>query len=131
MVRRRLDRSHPADAGPPGGVFMSGSPRATRWTRRCTMDAFHDPSNRPPARFAEAALHLTEALPMTETLDRVKTHQQFIGGSWVDSASGETLAVENPADGTVIAHVQASGAADVDRAVEAAATAFQTWQHTT
>ena len=68
---------------------------------------------------------------MTETLDRVKTYQQFIGGSWVDSASGETIAVENPADGTVIAHVQASGAADVDRAAEAAAKAFQTWQHTT
>jgi 1-pyrroline dehydrogenase len=68
---------------------------------------------------------------VTETLDRVKTHQQFINGSWVDSASGETIAVENPADGTVIAHVQASGAADVDRAVEAAATAFETWQHTT
>ena len=68
---------------------------------------------------------------MTETLDRVKTYQQFIGGKWVDSATGETLAVENPADGTVIAHVPASGAADVDRAVEAAATAFETWQHTT
>ena len=68
---------------------------------------------------------------MTETLERVKTHQQFIGGAWVDSASGETIAVENPADGTVIAHVQASGAPDVDRAVEAAATAFETWQHTT
>ena len=27
---------------------------------------------------------------VTETLDRVKTYQQFIGGQWVDSASGET-----------------------------------------
>jgi 1-pyrroline dehydrogenase len=68
---------------------------------------------------------------VTDTLERVKTYQQFIGGEWVDSASGETLAVENPANGQVIANVQASGAEDVDRAVEAAATAFQTWQHTT
>jgi 1-pyrroline dehydrogenase len=68
---------------------------------------------------------------VTETLDRVKTYQQFIGGQWVDSASGETLAVENPADGTVVAHVPASGKADVDRAVDAAEAAFETWSLTT
>jgi len=68
---------------------------------------------------------------VTDVIERVKTYQQFIGGEWVDSASGETLAVENPANAQVIANVQASGAEDVDRAVEAAATAFQTWQHTT
>ena len=68
---------------------------------------------------------------MTDVLERVKTYQQFIGGEWVDSASGETLDVENPADGKVIAKVQASGAEDVDRAANAAATAFETWQHTT
>src|SRR3954454_7153896 len=68
---------------------------------------------------------------MTDVLESVKTYQQFIGGEWVDSASGETLDVENPADGTVIAKVQASGAQDVDRAADAAATAFETWQHTT
>ena len=68
---------------------------------------------------------------MTETLDRVKTYQQFIGGQWVDSASGQTLAVENPADGTVVAHVPASGQADVDRAVDAAEAAFETWGLTT
>jgi 1-pyrroline dehydrogenase len=68
---------------------------------------------------------------VTDTLDRVKTYQQFIGGQWVDSASGETLAVENPADGTVVAHVPASGEADVDRAVDAAEAAFETWSLTT
>ena len=68
---------------------------------------------------------------MTDVLERVKTYQQFIGGEWVDSASGETLDVENPADGEVIAKVQASGAEDVDRAANAAATAFETWRHTT
>ena len=68
---------------------------------------------------------------MTDVLERVKTYQQFIGGEWVDSAAGATLDVENPADGKVIAKVQASDAEDVDRAVNAAATAFETWQHTT
>ena len=68
---------------------------------------------------------------MTDVLDRVKTYQQFIGGQWVDSVSGATLDVENPADGKVIAKVPASSAEDVDRAVEAAATAFETWQHST
>ncbi|MHB8400304.1 MAG: gamma-aminobutyraldehyde dehydrogenase [Candidatus Limnocylindrales bacterium] len=68
---------------------------------------------------------------MTETLERVRTYQQFIDGAWVDSASGETLAVENPADGRVIARVPASAPEDVDRAANAAAKAFETWQHTT
>jgi len=68
---------------------------------------------------------------MTDVLERVKTYQQSIGGEWVDSASGETLDVENPADGKVIARVQASGPEDVDRAANAAAAAFETWQHTT
>ena len=68
---------------------------------------------------------------MTDVLERVKTYQQFIGGEWVDSVSGETLDVENPADGKVIARVQASNAEDVDRAANAAAKAFETWQHTT
>jgi 1-pyrroline dehydrogenase len=68
---------------------------------------------------------------MTDTLERVKTHQQLIGGAWVDSASGKTLAVENPADGQVIANVQASGPEDVDRAANAADRAFETWQQTT
>ena len=68
---------------------------------------------------------------MTDVMDPVQTHKQFINGEWVDSASGKTLAVENPANGKVIAHVAASDVEDVDRAVEAAATAFQTWQKTT
>ncbi len=68
---------------------------------------------------------------MTEVMDKVQTHQQFINGQWVDSAGGQTLAVENPANGKVIAHVQASDTEDVDRAVQAAAKAFETWQKTT
>ena len=68
---------------------------------------------------------------MTDTLDKVETYQQFIGGDWVDSASGETLTVENPANGEIIANVPASSSEDVDRAVNAAEKAFETWQHST
>jgi betaine-aldehyde dehydrogenase len=68
---------------------------------------------------------------VTETLEKTTTYQQFIGGEWVNSADGQTLVVENPANGQEIAHVQASSPEDVDRAVKAAAKAFETWQHTT
>ena len=68
---------------------------------------------------------------MTDVMERVATHKQFIGGAWVEAASGKTLDVENPANEQVIAKVPASGAEDVDRAANAAATAFETWQHTT
>jgi betaine-aldehyde dehydrogenase len=64
---------------------------------------------------------------MTDVAERVKTYQQFINNEWVDSASGETLEVENPADEQVIARVQASGAEDVDRAANAAEAAFESW----
>ena len=68
---------------------------------------------------------------MTDVIDRVKTYQQFIGGQFVDAASGETLDIENPANGQVIAKVPASDKEDVDRAVNAAETAFQTWRQST
>ena len=68
---------------------------------------------------------------MTDTLERVKTYQQFIGGSFVDAASGETLEVINPANDRQIAAVPKSADEDVDRAVNAAATAFETWKQTT
>jgi 1-pyrroline dehydrogenase len=68
---------------------------------------------------------------VTETLEKVRTYQQFIGGEFVDSASGETLDIENPANAEVIARVPGSGTEDVDRAVNAAANAFDTWKHTT
>jgi len=68
---------------------------------------------------------------MTDTLERVKTYQQFIGGAFVDAASGETLDVYNPANAKVIAKVPASTKEDVDRAVDAADKAFLTWRQTT
>ncbi|HEX7347796.1 MAG TPA: gamma-aminobutyraldehyde dehydrogenase [Candidatus Limnocylindrales bacterium] len=68
---------------------------------------------------------------MTETLERTKTYQQFIGGGFVDAADGRTADVINPANDQVIASVPASSKEDVDRAVDAAEKAFETWKQTT
>ena len=56
-----------------------------------------------------------------------ETHKCLVGGEWVDAASGETMEVINPATGETIAEVPRCGAEDVDRAVEAAATALPAW----
>ncbi|HEX2237375.1 MAG TPA: aldehyde dehydrogenase family protein [Gammaproteobacteria bacterium] len=52
--------------------------------------------------------------------------RMLINGDWVDSASGETLDVYNPATGDVIAHVPAGNQEDIDRAVKAARQSFET-----
>src|SRR5436309_2037420 len=57
--------------------------------------------------------------------------QNFINGSYVAPAEGQTEPVYNPATGEVIANAPLSSAADVDRAVEAAKTAFDGWSKTT
>lgn len=49
----------------------------------------------------------------------------FIGGEWVEAASGRTFPVVNPATAQVIAHVAEGGAEDIDRAVKAARRAFE------
>jgi 1-pyrroline dehydrogenase len=68
---------------------------------------------------------------VTETLERAKTYQQFIGGDFVDAAEGRTAEVINPANDQVIANVPASSQEDVDRAVNAAEKAFESWKQTT
>jgi len=65
---------------------------------------------------------------MSTTTD---TYKCFIGGEWVDAASGETMEVINPATGETIAEVPSCSAADVDRAVEAAQKALPGWLDTT
>lgn len=49
----------------------------------------------------------------------------FIGGEWVDAASGKTIEVRDPGDGQVIGQIAAGDAADIDRAVSAAKEAFR------
>ncbi len=52
-------------------------------------------------------------------------HGLLIGGRWLPAASGETFAVENPAQENTIAKVARGGAEDVRRAVAAARRAFE------
>jgi 1-pyrroline dehydrogenase len=60
------------------------------------------------------------------------TYQMFIGGKWVNSASGQTRSITSPATGEVLAEVQEGSAEDVDRAVAAARTAFdEAWRDST
>lgn len=61
------------------------------------------------------------------TVENVKN---FIGGQWVESTSGKTEAVPNPATGEVIAHVPLSSREDVDKAVANSAEAFKKWSKT-
>src|ERR671924_1667382 len=61
----------------------------------------------------------------------VSHHKNFVGGEWVDSLDGGTMAVLNPATGETIAEVPSSTAKDVDRAVEAAKQALPEWLETT
>jgi 1-pyrroline dehydrogenase len=61
----------------------------------------------------------------------VEQHKNLVGGEWVDSASGETMEVLNPATGETIAEVPRANAEDVDRAVQAAKRALPEWLETT
>jgi acyl-CoA reductase-like NAD-dependent aldehyde dehydrogenase len=54
----------------------------------------------------------------------VGTKKLYIGGKWVESASGKTFDTLNPATGEVLATVYEAGEEDVNRAVEAARKAF-------
>ena len=53
--------------------------------------------------------------------------RMLVDGAWADSASGDTLTVENPARRTPIAVIPRGAKADVDRAVQAAHRAFPAW----
>ncbi|MFF7364462.1 aldehyde dehydrogenase family protein [Streptomyces sp. NPDC008125] len=61
----------------------------------------------------------------------MKAHDgMYIGGAWRPAEGRDTIAVVNPADEQVIAHVPAGTAADVDAAVRAARAAFPGWAAT-
>src|SRR5947208_1234061 len=61
----------------------------------------------------------------------VSSYKNVVGGEWVDSASGETMEVLNPATGEAIAEVPRGTKEDADRAVEAAKKALPEWLETT
>jgi succinate-semialdehyde dehydrogenase/glutarate-semialdehyde dehydrogenase len=56
--------------------------------------------------------------------------QLFIGGAWVDSTSGRSIAVTDPATGKTIATIADASPEDAQRAMDAAAAAQEGWAAT-
>ena len=61
----------------------------------------------------------------------MKKLQNFVNGKLVDSSSGETTTLINPATGQAFATAPNSNATDVDKAMSAAANAFTEWRDST
>src|SRR6059058_5648917 len=57
-----------------------------------------------------------------------KAFRNYVGGEWMDAASGETFESTSPADGETIGAFPKSGPEDVDRAVAAAKDAYEAWR---
>jgi succinate-semialdehyde dehydrogenase / glutarate-semialdehyde dehydrogenase len=62
--------------------------------------------------------------------DLIGTPENFIAGRWCGATGGGRLAVTNPADGSRVADVPDSTAADAKAAVDAAQVAFASWRAT-
>jgi len=61
----------------------------------------------------------------------VKTLQNFVNGKKVSASSDKVQDLINPATGQVFAKAPVSNAADVDKAMKAAASAFEIWKEST
>ena len=59
-----------------------------------------------------------------------ETSKNYIGGEWVEASGDETFDTTNPATGETIGTFPRSTEADVDRAVEAAKAAYESWRLT-
>ncbi len=61
----------------------------------------------------------------------LKTLQNFINGKSVPSSSDKTQDLINPSTGQVFAKAPVSNAADIDKAMKSAASAFEIWKEST
>ncbi|MBP6900130.1 MAG: NAD-dependent succinate-semialdehyde dehydrogenase [Burkholderiaceae bacterium] len=57
--------------------------------------------------------------------------QMLVDGRWCDADDGATLAVHDPASGELLARVPDAGEAETERAIAAAAAAFEPWRSRT
>ena len=71
-------------------------------------------------------LDATTALPLKDP--DLFRQANYIDGAWVQADSGRTIAVRNPANGEIVGHVPAMGAAETRRAIEAAHAALAGWR---
>ncbi|MGL5448296.1 MAG: aldehyde dehydrogenase family protein, partial [Rhabdaerophilum sp.] len=60
-----------------------------------------------------------------------KKEANYIGGEWVQAASGKTITVTDPATGEVFGKVPSCGKAETSRAIAAAEAAFPAWRKKT
>jgi acyl-CoA reductase-like NAD-dependent aldehyde dehydrogenase len=77
-----------------------------------------------------AAAEIKPTAPVSGT-NQPGTYQpkgMLIGGKWSASASGQRIAIENPANRRIVAEVPRGAAADVEAAVAAAHKAFAAWK---
>ena len=58
----------------------------------------------------------------------LQRNQAFVGGSWIDSASGKTITVTDPATGAVLGVVPSLDSAAMQTAIGAARAAFPAWK---
>ena len=58
------------------------------------------------------------------------TQRSYIGGEYVSNTSGDTFETRYPGSDSRICEVEIAGEPEVNAAVSAAATAFQTWSQT-
>ena len=61
----------------------------------------------------------------------MKSFRNFVNGEYVDAADGSTTDIIDPTTGEAYATAALSGDADIDAAMSAAATAFESWKNTT
>ncbi|MEN0002370.1 MAG: NAD-dependent succinate-semialdehyde dehydrogenase [Pseudomonadota bacterium] len=68
---------------------------------------------------------------MLQPKNRFLVESNLIGGAWVSADRGETMAVNDPATGTLIGTIPVSGQAETERAISAAADALPAWRKLT
>ncbi|MBO2448157.1 gamma-aminobutyraldehyde dehydrogenase [Actinomadura barringtoniae] len=61
----------------------------------------------------------------------LRVTRNFVNGTWTDAADGRTAELISPVTGEATGTAPVSSAADVDTALSAASTAFETWRDTT
>src|SRR6201981_3935146 len=84
-----------------------------------------------PLGFLGQPVEFAEEVMSSIVKTSVRSYQNYVNGQWVGSTSGETFPVYDPSSEEVIAQVASSGAADVDKAVQAARAAFDSGPWTT
>jgi len=100
--------------------------------KRATLRASNRRHSRRDARAAARGVAIYYLNAMADLQDPatagVRTLSNYVGGAWTPARATETLAVENPATGELLARVPLSNADDVDAAVRAARAALPAWR---